>query len=71
MVTSKQSPEQEDSRFSMKLNKYARNEVYKKVQISSEDSSSKGRQGDSADPINLLAPTEGRNWLSTEGIKSI
>lgn len=63
MIISKQSPEPEDSQFSMKLNKYARNEVYEKVQISTKDSSSKERQGDRAGPINLLAPMEGRNWL--------
>lgn len=55
----------------MKLNKYARKKFYKKVQISSKDSSSKGRQGDSSGPINLLACRESRNWLSTEVIKSI
>lgn len=59
----KQIPEQEDSRFSMELNKYARNEVYEKVQISSMDSGSKGRQGDRAGPINPHIPMKGRKWL--------
>lgn len=59
----KQIPEQEDSRFSMELNKYARNEVYEKVQISSIDSGSKGRQSDRAGPINPLIPMKGRKWL--------
>lgn len=71
MFTSRQSPEQEVSQLSMKLNKYARKKFYKKVQISSKDSSSKERQGDSSGPINLLACMESRNWLSTEVIKSI
>lgn len=70
VVTSKQSPEEEDSQFSMKLNKYARSKVYKKVQISPEDWSSKRRQSDRARPINLLTLMEGRNWLPTEGVKS-
>lgn len=70
MVTSRQSPEQEVSQLSMKLNKYARKKVYKKVQISSKGASSKGRQGDSSGTINLLACMESRNWLSTEVIKS-
>lgn len=59
----KQIPEQEDSQFSMELNKYARNEVYEKVRMSSTNSGSKGRQGDKAGPINLLTPMKGRKWL--------
>lgn len=48
----------------MKLKKHERNEVYKKVQISSEEPSSKGRQGDRAGPINLLTPMEGKTDCS-------
>lgn len=55
----------------MKLNKYARKKVDKKVQILSKDASSKGRQGDSSGLINLLSCMESRNWLSTEVIKSL